>query len=219
MIDFWGKLGADILARTYEHLFLTFFSMLAAVVIALPLGVALTRGRGRGFAPYALGVASVVQTIPGLALLAFVVLLFALMNLPAIGNPPAMVALVLYALLPILRNTTVGIQQVDPAVVEVARAMGMRPSQVLWRVELPLALPVIMGGIRTATVWTIGMATLAALAGGEGLGNLIMIGLRTIQMDYLLAGTLPAAALALIFDGLLGWVERWLSPAALAGEG
>lgn len=210
---FFAKLGPEMLRRTYEHVDLTFFSMLIAVALALPLGIVLARGPLAALAPLAIGLASLVQTIPALALLSFIVLLFALTALPPVGNAPAMAALVLYALLPILRNTYIGIRQVDPLLVEVARAMGMKPSQVLFSVELPLALPVIMAGIRTATVWTIGMATLAALAGGGGLGNLIMIGLRSIQVDYLIAGTAPAALLALISDALLGWLERWLSPA------
>jgi len=213
---FFEKLGPEMLRRTYEHVDLTFFSMLIAVAIALPLGIVLSRSSSKSLAFATLGIASLIQTIPALALLSAIVLLFAVAALPPVGNAPAMAALVLYALLPILRNTAVGIRQVDPVTVEVARAMGMKPRQVLFNVELPLALPVIMGGIRTATVWTIGMATLAALAGGGGLGNLIMIGLRSIRLDYLLAGTLPAAALALVFDTLLGWLERWLSPATAA---
>jgi len=203
-----------MLRRTFEHLDLTFFSVIIAVAVALPLGIALTRGKLARLAPLALGMASLIQTIPSLALLALVVLLFALAALPPVGNSPTMAVLVLYALLPILRNTMIGIRQVDPVMVEVALGMGMKPRQVLFRVELPLALPIIMAGIRTATVWTIGMATLAALAGGGGLGNLIMIGLRSIRLDYLIAGTVPAALLALIIDALLGWLERWLSPAA-----
>ncbi len=213
---FFEKLGPEMLRRTYEHVDLTFFSMLIAVAIALPLGIMLSRSSSKSLAFATLGIASLIQTIPALALLSAIVLLFAVAALPPVGNAPAMAALVLYALLPILRNTAVGIRQVDPVTVEVARAMGMKPRQVLFNVELPLALPVIMGGIRTATVWTIGMATLAALAGGGGLGNLIMIGLRSIRLDYLLAGTLPAATLALVFDTLLGWLERWLSPATAA---
>lgn len=214
LVDFFQRLGPEMLRRTYEHVDLTFFSMLGAVAIALPLGIALTQRRLGRLAGPALGLASLIQTVPALALLALIVLLFALVRLPPLGNGPATTALVLYALLPILRNTYIGIRQVDAVVVDVARAMGMTPGQVLFRVQLPLALPVIMAGIRTATVWTIGMATLAALVGGGGLGNLIMIGLRTIRLDYLLAGTLPAALLALLLDGLLGWLERWLNPAA-----
>lgn len=153
-----------------------------------------------------------IQTVPGLALLAFIVLLFALVSLPTVGVLPAIVALTLYALLPILRNTYTGIRQVDPTLVEVARGLGMRPRQILFSVEIPLSLPVIMAGIRISTVWTVGIATLCGLIGAGGLGDLIIKGLRSIRMDYLLAGTVPAAALALLFDWGLSGLEKWFTP-------
>ena len=128
-----------------------------------------------------------------------------------------MVALVLYALLPILRNTYTGIRQVDESVIEVATGMGMKPVQILFSIELPLSLPVIMTGIRISTVWTIGVATLCGLIGAGGLGDLIIKGLRSIQIDYLLAGTIPAAILAIIFDWILSLVEKWLTPEGLSG--
>lgn len=212
------KLGPEIMARGSEHLYLVFFSMLIAVGIALPVGVALTRCRSARMVGVVMGVASIVQTVPSLALIAFIVVMFALIGLPTIGTVPALLALVLYALLPVLRNTYTGIQQVDPAMIEVARGMGMKPSQVLFSVELPLALPVIMTGIRISTVWTIGVATLCGLIGAGGLGDLIIKGLRSIQSDYLLAGTIPAAALALVLDWLLGRIENWLTPAGLKSE-
>ena len=159
-----------------------------------------------------------IQTVPSLALIAFIVLVFALVALPTIGTVPAIVALVLYALLPILRNTYTGIRQVDPAIIEVARGMGMRAYQILFSVELPLSIPVIMAGIRISTVWTIGVATLCALIGAGGLGDLILKGLRSIQMDYLVAGTVPAAALALVFDWGLARLENWLTPEGLRSD-
>jgi osmoprotectant transport system permease protein len=216
---FFDKLGLEILQRTHEHLFLTFFAMLIATAIALPLGVALARCRAAALVSVVMGVAAVVQTVPSLALIAFIVLLFALAHLPTIGVVPALVALVLYALLPILRNTYTGIRQVDPAVIEVATGLGMKPHQILFRVELPLSLPVIMAGIRISAVWTIGVATLCTLIGAGGLGDLIMRGLRTIQMDYLIAGTVPAALLAVAFDGILARLERWLTPEGLRTGG
>ena len=130
----------------------------------------------------------------------------------------SLVALVLYALLPILRNTYTGIQQVDRSIIEVATGMGMKPYQILFSVELPLSLPVIMTGIRIATVWTIGVATLCGLIGAGGLGDLIIKGLRSIQLDYLLAGTLPAATMAILFDWLLSRVEKWLTPKGMFSE-
>lgn len=215
ILSFFEKLGPEIATRTYEHVYLTFVAMLIAIAIALPLGVYLTRTRRQAIRSAVMGGASVIQTVPSLALIAFIVLVFALVALPTIGTLPAIVALVLYALLPILRNTYTGIRQVDPAIIEVANGMGMKPHQILFSVELPLALPVIMAGIRISTVWTIGVATLCALIGAGGLGDLIIKGLRSIQMDYLLAGTLPAAALALVFDWMLGLIERWLTPEGL----
>ena len=212
---FLEKLGPEMLDRTYEHICLTFFAMSIAILIALPLGIYLARSRWRALVSGILGVAGVIQTVPGLALLAFIVLLFALVELPTIGVLPALVALVLYALLPILRNTYTGIRQVDPAIIEVATGMGMKPLQILFSVELPLSLPVIMAGIRIATVWTIGIATLCALIGAGGLGDLIMRGLRSIQTDYLVAGTVPAATLAVILDWVLGMLEKWLTPEGL----
>jgi osmoprotectant transport system permease protein len=216
---FLEKLGPDILARTHEHVFLTFFAMLIATAIALPLGIFLARCRANLVVGAVMGIAAVIQTVPSLALIALIVLVFASMHFQTIGVAPALTALVLYALLPILRNTYTGIRQVDPAVIEVATGLGMKPHQILFSVELPLSLPVIMAGIRIATVWTIGVATLCTLIGAGGLGDLIMRGLRSIQMDYLIAGTVPAAILAILFDWGLGRLERWLTPEGLRGEG
>jgi osmoprotectant transport system permease protein len=210
--SFFQKLGPEMLDRTFEHVYLTFFSVLIAVGIALPLGIYLTRSRWRNAAALVLGAAGVIQTVPGLALISFIVAIFALVALPTIGPAPALVALSLYAVLPILRNTYTGIRQVDSAYIEVAKGMGMTPGQILLHVEMPLSLPFIMAGIRIATVWTIGVATLCGLIGAGGLGDLIIKGLRSMQMDYLLAGTFPAAIMALAFDGVLARLERWLSP-------
>jgi osmoprotectant transport system permease protein len=212
---FFQKLGPEMADRTYQHIYLTFVTMVIAVAIAVPLGIYLTRTRWSGLVAGVLGGASAIQTVPALALIAFIVVIFALVALPTVGVMPALVALVLYALLPILRNTYTGIRQVDRSIVEVAAGMGMRPHQILFQVELPLSLPVIMTGIRISTVWTIGIATLCGLIGAGGLGDLILKGLRSIQIDYLLAGTIPAAALALIFDWALGRVEGWLTPVGL----
>jgi osmoprotectant transport system permease protein len=222
IIDFFDKLGLEMVRYTVDHIYLTFLAVLIAVVIAVPLGIYLTRTRWPRLASAVMGTAGIIQTIPTLALIAFIVLLFSLaryihIHLATIGFVPGLVALVLYALLPILRNTYTGIRQVDPAIKEVATGMGMKPHQVLLRVELPLSLPVIMAGIRISTVWTIGIATLCGLIGAGGLGDLIFRGLRSLPrtMDYLIAGTLPAAALAIVFDWTLARVERWLTPTGL----
>jgi osmoprotectant transport system permease protein len=215
LIAFFEKLGPEMLRRTYEHVYLTFLALIIAIIIALPLGIYLTRSRWPKFVAGVMSAAGVIQTVPTLALIALVVLVFALIALPTIGTLPAVVALVLYALLPILRNTYTAIRQVDPSIIEVARGMGMTPNQILFSVELPLSLPVIMAGVRISTVWTIGIATLCGLVGAGGLGDLILKGLRSYLMDYLLAGTIPAAALALIFDWILSSLEKWLTPEGL----
>lgn len=216
---FFTKLGGDMVTYTIDHLYLSFLAIAIAVAIAVPLGIYLTRTRWRRVPAVVLGVAGIVQTVPSLALIAFIVLFFAMAGLQTIGFLPALVALVLYALLPILRNTYTGIRQVDPAVIEVATGMGMRPHQILLQVELPLSLPVIMAGVRIATVWTIGIATLCGLIGAGGLGELIFRGLRSLPRtaDYLVAGTIPAALLALAADTILGAVERWLTPPGVRG--
>jgi ABC-type proline/glycine betaine transport system permease subunit len=218
MIAFFEKLGPEILKRGYEHVYLVFLTMVLAVMIALPMGIYLTRCRWPKLVALILGVVGIIQTVPSLALIAFIVVIFAIISLPTIGTVPALVALVLYALLPILRNTYTGIQQVDRSIIEVATGMGMKPYQILFSVELPLSLPVIMTGIRIATVWTIGVATLCGLIGAGGLGDLIIKGLRSIQLDYLLAGTLPAATMAILFDWLLSRVEKWLTPKGMFSE-
>jgi len=240
LAGFLERFGPEIAVHTWEHVYLTVVSLALAAALAVPLGVWLTQTRRRRVPPLVLGAAGVVQTIPSLALLALMVAVFIVVNrvyggpewyrtggiVPTIGVLPAVVALVLYAVFPILRNTYTGIRQVDPATVEVAVGLGMTRAQVLGKVQLPLALPFIMAGLRIATVWTIGIATLSGLVGAGGLGDLIMKGLRSNRLDYLAAGTLPAAALALAFDALMGGVERWLTPpglraaapAAAAGE-
>ncbi|MFP3938347.1 MAG: ABC transporter permease [Phycisphaerae bacterium] len=218
---FADGLGREVLFRTYQHIYLTVIALAIAIAIALPLGVILARTRFRGLAQGVLAAAGVIQTVPTLALIAFVVAIFAAMqkagwiDLPAIGVFPGIVALTLYALLPILRNTFTGIQQVDASVIEVARGMGMKPSQILTTVELPLALPVIMAGVRISTVWTIGIAALAGLIGAGGTGAIIMRGLQMVNIKLLLAGTIPAAALAVLFDWLLGRMEIWLTPSGM----
>ena len=215
LISFFQKLGPEILQCTYEHIYLTFLAMIIAISISLPLGIYLSRCRVARLVSIIMGSIAALQTIPSLALISLVVLLFALIELPTIGVLPALVALVAYALLPIVRNTYTGIKQVDVSVIEVATGMGMKPRQVLFSVELPLSLPVIMAGIRISTVWTIGVATLCGLIGAGGLGDLIIRGLRSIQLDYILAGTIPAAILALIFDWIISLIENWLTPAGL----
>jgi osmoprotectant transport system permease protein len=197
----------EILARTLEHLWLVVAAMAIALAIGLPLGVALVRRST--LRRWVLGVANIVQTIPSLALFGF---LIPLPFLGGIGASTAIVALMLYALLPILRNTYTGIAGVDPAVLEAARAMGMTPRQVLWQVQLPLSMGVILAGVRVATVLSIGVATIAAAVGAGGLGVFIFRGVAMVNNSVILAGAIPAALLAIGADFLLGTVERKLTP-------
>jgi osmoprotectant transport system permease protein len=178
-------------------------STLLAAAIGIPLGILLTR-RPRLARPI-LGIAGVVQTIPSLALFGF---LLPLPFIGGIGARTAIVALLVYAMLPVLRNTYAGIQSVDPAISEAATGLGMTPRQRLWWVELPLALPVVLAGVRIATVVSIGLATIAAAIGAGGLGVLIYRGIAIVDNRQILAGAVPAALLALVADGLLGMVER-----------
>jgi osmoprotectant transport system permease protein len=200
-------LARDILDLTLEHLFLVSLSMAIAAALAIPAGILLTR---RTFLQrWVLGFANIMQTVPSLALFGF---LIPLPFLGGIGKHTAIVALVLYALLPILRNTLTGILNVEPGVRESAIAMGMTGRQLLWEVELPLATRTILAGLRIATVTTIGTATIAAAIGGGGLGVFIFRGLASVDTTLLLAGAVPAALIALVADRGLEWVEHKLSP-------
>lgn len=208
-VDFmWARRG-QTLQRAYEHLWLTGLAVLLATLFAVPLGVWLTRNPG--FSPSVLGAAGVIQTVPSLALLAFMI------PLPGfgLGARSAVAALFLYAILPILRNTYTGIREVDPELVEAAHAMGLRDRQVLRLLELPLATRTIMAGIRTSSVISVGVATLAAFIGAGGLGEPIVTGLTLNNTYMILSGAIPAALLAVLVDFALGLAERWLVPRGL----
>lgn len=205
-VRFISENRAELLLRSWEHLYLVGVSVGIAVLIGLPLGVLLTRRR-RYRGPV-LGTANVVQTIPSLALLGF---LIPVPFLGGLGVRPAVVALVAYALLPIIRNTYEGIRGIDGAIREAGVAMGMTPTQLLMRVEIPLGLGVIVGGIRLATVIGIGVATIAAFIGAGGLGVFIFRGISMVDAEVILAGAVPAALLALAADLALGAAERRLS--------
>ena len=205
-LNFFVKNHGQILQLTLEHLWLVGISMLLAVAIGLPLGILLTRRRA--LSKPVIGVANIVQTIPSLALFGF------LLPAPWLGERAdrlAITALTLYALLPVIRNTYTGILGVDPGVREAARGMGMTDRQVLLQVELPLAMGVILAGVRVATVITVGVATIAAAIGAGGLGEFIFRGVAMVDNRVILAGAIPAALLALVMDLLLGLVERKLT--------
>ena len=195
----------EILSATSDHVWLVLIAMLIAIAISVPLGMFVVYHKA--LRTLALGVASILQTIPSLALFGF---LIPIPFIGGIGKRTAIVALVLYALLPILRNTYVGLTSIDPAILESAEAMGMTRGQIMFRVRFPLALSVILAGIRTATVLTIGVATIAAAIGAGGLGSFIFRGVAMVNDALLLAGAIPAALLAILADFLLGLIERRL---------
>src|SRR6266550_6147877 len=203
---FYVRNSQEVLGLLGQHLYLVAISTSAAIVIGVPLGVLLTR-RPAWRGPV-LGMANVFQTVPSLALFGF---LIPLPFIGGIGARTAIVALVLYSLLPIIRNTVTGILGVDPNVREAAVAMGMTGGQVLWQVELPLAMAVIITGVRVALVIAIGVATIAAAVGAGGLGVFIFRGIGQFDNNLLLAGAVPAALLALTADFLLGLVESYFS--------
>jgi osmoprotectant transport system permease protein len=210
--DFISKNSGQVLTLTLEHLWLVGISVLLSILIGIPLGILLTKRPGPGglWRKLVLGGASVVQTIPSLALFGF------LLPLPWLGERAdrlAIAALTLYALLPVVRNTFTGISGVDPAVREAAMGMGMTSRQLLLRVELPLAMSVILAGVRVATVISVGVATIAAAIGAGGLGEFIFRGVASVSNILILAGAVPAALMALALDLLLGFAEKKLSVA------
>ena len=202
---FFVQHRGEILAATFEHLQLVVIAMTVAILTGVPLGLLLVHRKF--LRTLALGIASILQTIPSLALFGF---LIPIPFIGGIGKRTAIVALALYALLPILRNTYVGLTSIDPAVLESAEAMGMTNTQILLRVRFPLAFAFILAGIRTATIITIGVATIAAAIGAGGLGTFIFRGVALVSDKLLLAGAIPAALLAILADLLLGFVERRL---------
>ena len=203
--EFFREHRSEIFDATANHLMLVLMAMIFAIAISVPLGMLIVHRPALRNA--ALGIASIFQTIPSLALFGF---LIPIPFIGGIGRRTAIVALVLYALLPILRNTYVGLTGIDPAVLEAAEAMGMTRQQILWRVRLPLARAVILAGIRTATIITIGVATIAAAIGAGGLGTFIFRGVAMVSDAVILAGAIPAALLAILADVFLGWLERRL---------
>ncbi|MGI6165700.1 MAG: ABC transporter permease [Limnochordia bacterium] len=211
-IQFWEYVVShptQMLTAIYEHIvLLVALPVGLAILVAVPLGVICTRSKK--LATALLSIAGIMQTIPSLALLSFMVMLGL-----GIGFRPAIVAIFIYALLPILRNTYTGIESVDPFIKKAAKGMGMTDFQCLIQVELPLAVPMILAGVRTSTTISIGTATLAAFVGGGGLGGLIVTGLRMLRNHIVLAGAIPAALLALMVDYLLGRLEETITPEAM----
>jgi osmoprotectant transport system permease protein len=202
-----GVTADSLLRALAEHLQLTAIALVIAIAIGVPLGVHIARARF--LSGPVLALVSTIQTIPSVAFLGF------LIPFLGIGMKPAVVVLFLYSLLPIVRNTYTGVVGVDAAAIEAARGMGMRERQILFRVTIPQALPVLMAGVRTATVLCVGVTTVAALIGAGGLGSFIFRGIAMLNTRMILAGAVPAGALALVLDLVLAGVERWITPAGL----
>ncbi len=193
-----------IVERAIEHLYLSFLAIAIAVLISVPLGIYISRKRK--MAEFYIGITAVFQTIPSLALFGFLVPIL------GIGTLTALVALIIYALLPILRNTYTGIIEVDEGIIEAGEGMGMTPRQILLKIQLPLSLPFMMAGIRTATVLTVGVVTLATFVGAGGLGDVIWRGLQSWNNSLVLAGAIPVALMALFFDFVLKLLEKRVTP-------
>ena len=202
-LEFVIKHRAEIVTLSLEHVQLVLWSVMFSLLIGIPLGVLLARRPG--LRALVLGMSNVIQTIPSLALFGL------LLPVPWLGvraDRLTITALTLYALLPIVRNTYTGISGVEPSVLEVATGMGLTQRQILWHVQIPLASPVILGGVRVAAVITIGVATIAAAIGAGGLGEFIFRGLAMVDNNVILAGAVPAALMALVADGAIGLLQR-----------
>lgn len=204
LTSFFSEYGGQLLFKTWEHIYISLIAVLLGVIVAVPLGFLLTRVPK--IADKFMSLVGIIQTFPTLAVLAFFIPLL------GIGKIPAIVALFLYSLLPILRNTYTGVQSLDKSLLEAGRGMGMTAWERIRMVEFPLAIPVIMAGIRLSTVYLIGWATLASYIGGGGLGDFIFDGLNLFKPEFILAGAIPTTILALITDFLLARLETKLTP-------
>ncbi|XYU16511.1 ABC transporter permease [Bacillus pumilus] len=209
IIDFLEKNGGELLTKMWEHLYISLIAVVLGIIVAVPLGVVLTRmKRGAGFV---IGVVNIFQTLPSLAILAFFIPIL------GVGKIPAIVALFFYSVLPILRNTYAGVQGVNKNLLESGKGIGMTTWEQIRLVELPLAVPIIMAGVRTSTIYLIGWTTLAAFIGGGGLGDYILIGLQLYQPEYIITGAIPVTILAVIIDFTLMKLEKKVTPEGLKG--
>ncbi|WP_319369923.1 ABC transporter permease [uncultured Ilyobacter sp.] len=203
-LEFLKYRSSDIFKLTGQHIRITGIAVLLAVLVGVPLGIYITKNKKVSNA--VLNLANIFQTLPSLALFGLII------PIMGIGFKPAIFVLFLYALLPIIKNTYIGINSIEPSIIEAGRGMGMTKAQILTMVEIPLALPIIMGGIRISTVINIGTATIAALIGAGGLGDFIFKGISMSNNNMILAGAVPTALLAISVDFLLGIVENKLTP-------
>ncbi|WP_373756727.1 ABC transporter permease [Streptococcus ferus] len=204
MNTFLEQYGSQLLLKTWEQIYISAIALILGVLVAVPAGIILTRFPKT--AKLVIGLTSMLQTIPSLALLAMMIPFF------GIGKLPAILALFVYSLLPILRNTYIGLDNVDPVLKDSAKGMGMESVQSIFQVELPLAMPVIMTGIRLSAIYVIAWATLASYIGAGGLGDLIFSGLSLFQPELIIGGTIPVILLSLVSDYLLGLLEKHMTP-------
>lgn len=210
LANFWSVYGSQILQALGQHLFLVGVALGLGIIVAVPLGIILTRFP-RWSSPV-IAVVSIIQTIPSLVFFAL------LIPFLGIGLQPALIVLGLYSLLPILRNTYVGLRSVDPALIDASRGQGMTSWEILYMVELPLTAPIIVAGIRLAAIYLVSWATIAALIGAGGLGDLIFSGIDSYDTTLLLAGAIPTALLALVVGFLFGRIRRLVTPRGLRAE-
>lgn len=210
VIDFLANNGWELLFKTWEHLYISLIAVLLGIIVAVPLGIALTRIPKAAEAIIRL--ISIIQTFPSLAVLAFFVPLL------GVGKVPAIIALFFYSVLPILRNTYTGVKDVDKNFLEAGRGMGMNGWEIIRNVEIPFAIPIIMAGIRLSTVYLIGWATLASFIGAGGLGSYIFDGLNLYLPEFIIAGAIPSMLLAVIVDQFLARVELWVTPKGMRSE-
>ncbi|WP_028393246.1 ABC transporter permease [Bacillus cihuensis] len=204
IIEFFTNYGGEMLFKTWEHLYISLIAALLGIIVAVPLGVALTRfPKSAGIV---MGILGIIQTFPSFAILAFFIPIL------GVGKVPAIIALFFYSVLPILRNTYTGVNGVKRSLLEAGRGMGMTGWERIRYVEVPLAIPIIMAGIRLSTVYLIGWATLAAYIGAGGLGDYIFSGLNLYQAEFIVAGAVPVTILALLVDLLLGRIEEKVTP-------
>lgn len=198
-----GNNSGQVLSLLWEHIYLTIFSVFVATVIGVPLGIFISKNKN--LAKPIIGFANVMQAIPSLALLGF------LIPFIGIGSTPAIVMVVLYSLLPIIKNTYTGLANIDKDILEAAKGIGLTSRQTMTKIQLPLAMPVIMAGIRISAVTAVGLMTIAAFVGAGGLGYLVFSGVSSVDNNMILAGAIPACILALIIDYLIGKIENGIS--------
>lgn len=207
----WGLIGQLIL----QHLEMVVLGCGIGVVIGVSLGIFISEEGREGIADVVLYLAEIMMTIPSLALFGLLIPILAALHLPALGLLPAVIALVAYGLLPILRNTYTAVREVDPAIIEAGRGMGMSKNQIKYKIKLPLAVPVIMAGLRNAIVLNIGIAAIAVVIGVGGLGVPIFRGIRNFRFDLILTGAIFVSIIAIAVDTFLGFVEQWVTPEGL----